>query len=302
MLQRFRHIVHIIIAYISDYLSLLGRPLFYQLQFQHFGNDFDYSIRNRKLCLLGNGPSFSLIEKHLDQLKDFDFCAVNLSVNTDLFFKLKPKMLVMVDMLFWQKPESEHIKKAWDNIQRIDWAIQIFIPYDFPYHIKEAFEKNKNVTVRRYANNSWEPETKYANRIKMWLYKKGLVSPNFSNVSLSAIYAAILCGYKEINLLGVEHSWMKDIRVNNCNEVVVVDRHYYGENETVWRNYDGTPIRLIDFLSSQLVTFTGHLYLQEFADYMNVKIFNRTTGSFIDAYEKRTLDTLFDDKEITKDE
>ena len=35
---------------------------------------------------------------------------------------------------------------------------------------------------------------------------------------------------------------------------------------------------------------------------MNVKIFNRTTGSFIDAYEKRTLDTLFDDKEITKDE
>ena len=54
MLQRFRHILHIIIAYISDYLSLLGRPLFYQLQFQHFGNDFDYSIRNRKLCLLGN--------------------------------------------------------------------------------------------------------------------------------------------------------------------------------------------------------------------------------------------------------
>lgn len=302
MLQRFRHIVHIIIAYISDYLSLLGRPLFYQLQFQHFRNDFDNSIRNRKLCLLGNGPSFSLIEKHLSQLKNFDFCAVNLSVNTDLFFKLKPKMLVMVDRLFWQKPESEHIKNAWDNIQRIDWAIQIFIPYDFPYHTKETFEKNKNVTVRRYANNSWEPETKYANRIKMWLYKKGLVSPNFSNVSLSAIYAAILCGYKEINLLGVEHSWMKDIRVNNCNEVVVVDRHYYGENETVWRNYDGTPIRLIDFLSSQLVTFTGHLYLQEFADYMNVKIFNRTTGSFIDAYEKRTLDTLFEDKEITKDE
>ena len=302
MLQRFRHIVHIIIAYISDYLSLLGRPLFYQLQFQHFCNDFDNSIRNRKLCLLGNGPSFSLIEKHLDQLKNFDFCAVNLSVNTDMFFKLKPKMLVMVDMLFWQKPESEHIKKAWDNIQRIDWAIQIFIPYDFPHYIKEIFEKNKNVTVRRYANNSWEPETKYANRIKMWLYKKGLVSPNFSNVSLSAIYAAILCGYKEINLLGVEHSWMKDIRVNNCNEVVVVDRHYYGENETVWRNYDGTPIRLIDFISSQLVTFTGHLYLQEFADYMNVKIFNRTTGSFIDAYEKRTLDNLFEDKEITKDE
>ena len=292
MLQQFRHIIHIIIAYLTDYLSLIGRPLFYQIQFQYFRDDFSHLSKDKKLCLLGNGPSFSLIEENIDKLKDYDFCAVNLSVNTELFFILKPKMLVMVDMIFWKQPELDKIKKAWNNIQRINWDIQVFLPYDFPNSMKNTFEKSKYVKVCRYANNCWDPETHRAKQLKMWLYKKGLVSPNGTNVSIAAIYTSILNGYKEINLLGVEHSWMRDIKVNEKNEVILIDRHYYGDTEHIWCDYDGNPIKLIDFLGSQLVTFTGHLYLQDFANYMNVKIINRTAGSYIDAYEKKSFASL----------
>ena len=295
MIQRIRHFVHIIIINLSDYLSLLYRPLFYQIQFQHFRNDFTHLVKNRKLCLLGNGPSFSLIEENIDKLKGYDFCAVNWSVNTDVFVVLKPKMLVMVDMIFWMQPELEKIKKAWDNIQRIDWDIQIFLPYNFPNNMKKNFEVNKHVKVCRYANNSWEPETKKAKRFKMWLYKKGFISPNGTNVSIAAIYTSILNGYKEINLLGVEHSWMHDIKVTDDNKVVLIDRHYYGDTEHIWCDYDGKPIKLVDFLSSQLATFTGHMYLQDFANYMNVKIINRTEGSYIDAYEKKNFKSLLEE-------
>ena len=292
MLQKIRRIIHFIIVYLSDYLSLLGRPLFYQIQYQHFRNEFTNKEKKNKLCLLGNGPSFSLIEKHLDEFKMFDFCAVNLSVNTDLFFILKPKMLVVVDMIFWKQPELDKIKLFWENIQRINWDIQIFIPYNFPSEMKNTLVKNQNITVCRYANNSWEPETKLAKTLKMWLYKKGVVSPNCSNVSIAAIYSAILSGYKEINLLGVEHSWMRDIRVNQNNEVILIDRHYYGNSEQVWRDYDGNPIKLIDFVGSQLVTFTSHMYLKDFAEYMHVKIINRTEDSYIDSYDKKSLQEL----------
>ena len=292
MLQKIRRIIHFIIVYLSDYFSLLGRPLFYQIQYQHFRNEFTDKEKKNKLCLLGNGPSFSLIEKHLDEFKMFDFCAVNLSVNTDLFFILKPKMLVVVDMIFWKQPELDKIKCFWENIQRINWDIQIFFPYDFPSETKKMLEKNQYITVCRYANNSWEPETKTAKTLKMWLYKKGLVSPNCSNVSIAAIYSAILNGYKEINLLGVEHSWMRDIRVNKNNEVILIDRHYYGNSEQVWRDYDGNPIKLIDFVGSQLVTFTSHMYLRDFAEYMHVKIINRTEDSYIDSYDKKSFQEL----------
>ena len=295
MIQKFRHIVHLILAFFSDYLSLLGRPLFYQLQFQHFKCEFNKKIQPKRLCLLGNGPTFNQIEEHLEALKGFDFCAVNLSVNTDIFFRIKPKMFVIVDMIFWQQPEKEVIKECWENIQKIDWDITICIPFNFPTSMKRTFEKNHFVKVRRYSNNVWQPELPMANRLKMWLYKRGWVSPDGTNVSIGAIYASILNGYKEINLLGLEHSWMKDIKVNDKNEVVLINRHYYGDVEHVWRDYEGNPIKLVDFLTSQLQTFTGHLSLRSFADYLgDVRIINRTKGSYIDAYERETFEKMLE--------
>ena len=68
---------------------------------------------------------------------------------------------------------------------------------------------------------------------------------------------------------------MRDIRVNKNNEVILIDRHYYGNSEQVWRDYEGNPIKLIDFVGSQLVTFTSHMYLRAFAEYMHVNIINR---------------------------
>ena len=89
---------------------------------------------------------------------------------------------------------------------------------------------------------------------------------------------------------------MKDIRVNDKNEVVLIDRHYYGDVEHVWLDYEGNPIKLIDFLSSQLVTFTGHLNLKNFADYLgDVKIINRTKDSYIDAYERASFESLLNE-------
>ena len=134
-----------------------------------------------------------------------------------------------------------------------------------------------------------------ANRLKMWLYKKGWVSPDGTNVSIGAIYSSILNGYKEINLLGLEHSWMKDVKVNDKNEVVLINRHYYGDVEHVWRDYEGNPIKLTDFLASQLQTFTSHMDLRSFADYLgDVRIINRTKGSYIDAYERDTFENMLE--------
>ena len=87
MIQKFRHIVHLIVAFLSDYLYLLGRPLFYQLQYQHFRNEFSGKKKTNRLFILGNGPSFNVVEKYLDKIQNTDFLSVNQSINTELFFK-----------------------------------------------------------------------------------------------------------------------------------------------------------------------------------------------------------------------
>ena len=95
--------------------------------------------------------------------------------------------------------------------------------------------------------------------------------------------------------MGLEHSLMKDIKVKAKNDVVLINRHYYGDVEHVWRDYEGNPIKLVDFLTSQLQTFTGHLSLRSFADYLgDVRIINRTKGSYIDAYERETFEKMLE--------
>lgn len=292
MIQKLRHIVHLIIVFFSDYLSLLGRPLFYQLQFQHFHKEIIVKSQNRQLCILGNGPSFSLIIEHFEEMKDIDFCAVNLSVNTDVFFRIKPKLYVIVDMGFWINNSDKRFVYTRENISKIDWDIIIMLPFNCPNSFKIKLEGNPHVKVCRYPNNPWYPELKMAKRLKKWLFKKGLISPNGSNVSIAAVYTALLKGYKDISLIGFELSWMKDIKVNDKNEVVLIDRHYYGDVEHVWLDYEGKPIKLVDFLSSQVTTFTGHMELKQFSDYIGAKIVNRTEGSYIDSYERGSFDEL----------
>lgn len=295
MIQKLRHNVHLIIAFFSDYLNLFGRPLFYQLQYQHFQREIRMQNHSNRLCILGNGPSFSLVSNCIDKLSHVDFCAVNLSINTETFFQIKPKMYVIVDMVFWMHLDKEKkISDAWENVQKVDWDLKIFIPFNFPSSMKKTFERNPYIKVCRYANNPWNPELKSAKKLKLWLYKMGLVSPNGTNVSIAAIYNALLVGYKDITLLGFEHSWMKDIKVNHKNEVVLIDRHYYGDTEHVWVDYEGKPIHLIDFLESQLATFTGHMYLRGFADDLGAKVINRTKDSYIDAYNRGSLEDFIE--------
>ena len=62
----------------------------------------------------------------------------------------------------------------------------------------------------------------------------------------------------------------------------------------VWRNYEGNPIKLVDLLQSLHATFGAHLDLRSFADYLgDVKIINCTEGSYIDAYERGSIEDMF---------
>lgn len=292
MIHKIRHYIHLILAFFSDIWGL-ARPLVYQLQYQRFRNDMPKSAHLKRLCLLGNGPSFNQIAHNVEAFSQYDFCTVNLSINNQVFKDIKPKIHVFVDKGIWLFKDREDIKLCWENIQHIDWNMLLLVPYGCPKWAIQAFEKNPCVKVHKFSNSAWNPELKPFKSLKMWLFKKGLLSPNQSNVTISAIYTSILQGYKSIYLLGVEHSWMRDVRVNNQNEVVLTDRHFYGVKEMVWRDYAGKPIKLIDLLQSLCSTFRAHMDLRHFADYMgDVKIVNCTEGSYIDAYERGSMEDM----------
>ena len=282
-----------VIAFITDIYGLI-KLLFTQIQGQWFCNNFHRtSKKSNKLFILANGPSLSEVYNQLDKVKDVDFCAVNNSILTDFFWEKHPKIYCFTDRGF-HSVDSEEIKSVRNKILEINWPIAICIPYHYPKWFAQHCQKNSYVKVYRYNTSPWSPELKIFKSLRMYFYAHGLCAPNCSNVIVAAIYSSILLGYKSIYLFGVEHSWMRDVRVNEKNEVVLVDRHYYGEKERVWVDYNGNPIKISDLCESLSSTFHSYYDLEEFSKYIGaVKIINCTKGSYIDAFERGEISELY---------
>lgn len=293
MIQKFRHVVHITIAFFTDLFGLC-KALFYQLQRQHFRREIRREVHERPLFILANGPSLSQVLDNICEVKDVDFCMVNLSILTDIFWVLKPKMLVMTDMSLYVHKDRDFSIKFRNELQKVNWAMEYCVPFHYPNWIIKEFKRNPYIKVSRYTTQPWSPELSFYKKLRFWLYEKGLIAPNCSNVLIATIYVSILKGYKQIYLFGADHSWIKDVYVNDKNQVVHADKHFYGNEEHVWLDYQGNPIKLADLLESNLSTFRNHQNLREFADYLgDVKIVNCTEGSYIDAYERGKLEDYF---------
>ncbi len=287
-----RQIIHKFIAFLTDIYDLF-RALSFQFQNQFFKNEIKREDTDKRLFILGNGASLKSIVDRFDEFKDSDFCVVNFSINTEIFWKIKPKMYVLTDRVYYLFKDREDTRTVREKMQMVNWPMGLYIPYHFPKWIVEGFKQNRNITVCRYNTSPWKPELKLFSKLKYWLYSKGVIAPACTNIIVAAIYTSILKGYKQIYLLGAEHSWMHDVKLNDKNEVVLTEKHYYGTYDRIWVDYDGNPIKITDLLESLLSTFTSYQYLEEFSKYLgNIKIINCTEGSYIDAFERMKIDKV----------
>ena len=116
--------------------------------------------------------------------------------------------------------------------------------------------------------------------------------PTESTVVSTAIWVAILEGYSEIELYGVENNQFKDLQVGDDNTVYITERHFDGERlNTIKRDYDGKSAPIHYFLNTVCGMLRSHYILNQFADYMGIKVYNGTSGSMIDSYiRKKTLE------------
>ena len=218
---KLRHYIHLFLSIFTDLYGLV-HALFAQIQGQWFRNEFrSQKEKENHLCILGNGKSLSLVVDNLEHLKNYDFCVVNNSITTELFWKIKPKMYVFTDRDYHQI-DREDIVEVRTKILEIDWPIGIYVPYHYPKWFTLHCEQNPNVTVFHYNTQQWHPELWLFKKLRMYLFRHGLAAPHCTNVVVAATYSSLLMRYKDIFLLGTEHSWMRDVHVNDRNEVILL--------------------------------------------------------------------------------
>lgn len=254
-------------------------------------------VREGDSCIiLANGPSLNRsIAEHPDFLAGRDLLAVNLFANTTYFVELKPQMYVINAPELWAKDAMQSCKdtarEVFTNlVTRTSWRMVLCVPV-FARKDKawrEWMATNPNIRVGFY-NTTPVEGFGWFNRL---LYRTGCGMPRPHNVLVPSLMVTIAAGYKSIFLMGVDHSWLKDLWVTDSNEVLLTQKHFYDEKtaRALPMNKKGVGERRLDeILHKFMLSFRAYFEIDEYAVGRGVRIVNLTPGSYIDAFERQKL-------------
>jgi hypothetical protein len=246
----------------------------------------DVKSYSENCVILCNGPSLNQsINDEYNFIANHTKIVVNFSPCSSLFWDLKPEFLVLVDPSFWVDNISHQLKEKINelnkNLIRVDWSLKIIMP-NFAKdknHILSSVKKD-NIEII-YINSAQSNKVDLQDRLID--YKVNKSSPLFQSVSVAALYFAINIGFKKIYLFGYDHDWIKNMKINEKNQIVFRDNHYYDNSEKESEVINST------LLEEYKAQYQLHLSYQELSKYekeMGVKVFNCTKNSMLDSFER----------------
>ncbi|MDE6535527.1 MAG: hypothetical protein K2K82_05890 [Muribaculaceae bacterium] len=244
---------------------------------------FKPSERTNPLIILGNGPSLNqTLAESAEALAATPLMAVNFFANTPLFHELKPEFYVLADPHFFRNASDPNVRKLMENIETADWPMTLFVPFE-----AKPMIANKNIRIQRFPLKAMEGPGRF--RRLMFSLRLGMPRPR--NVLIPSIMIGIWLGFKEIYICGADHTWIKTLSVNDRNEVISVQPHFYKEDdrELERQRVDYLSIPLHQILESQSIAFRAYHTIQDYASRRDINIYNATPGSFIDAFTRKQL-------------
>ena len=240
-----------------------------------------------QLIILGNGPSLRTnLSNDLDLLRSADTLAVNFAANTPEFSEIQPTYYLLADPHFFDKAgDDPNVGRLIENLNSITFPMTLFVPAGA--RKADSYFHNHNLTVKHFSFTAVEGYTWFENA--MMNSHRGMPRPR--NVLIPSIMVGIWLGYKEIYLLGADHSWLKTLSVNDRNEVVSIQPHFYKEDSREQQRVNEVYVnrQLHEVLESMMIAFKSYHRIREYADRCGTQIFNSTPGSMIDAFERASL-------------
>lgn len=246
---------------------------------------------SQQCIILGNGPSLKeALQSEMEIYRKHPLISVNFFAATQEFSLLKPVYHVLHDPAFFMLKNRADITGIFDNFKKVDWELTLFIPY--------LYRKNKSV-VELKENSKLKISfynytvVKGFEALSFPLYKKNLAMPQVYNVLGASIFLAINIGYKTIWIKGADHSWFKEMSVDEENRLYVEDKHFYdkGKSPYVFMKdpYTNKNIRVGDLFMSLHLVFDSYYLLDRYAKSCGKNVFNASEFSYIDAFERKPL-------------
>ena len=271
-------------------------PLYISRIKEYRKSDIPFNLhKGEKAMVFGNAPSLELLiekyhNKEIEVTSDSFF--VNCSPLNEFFFEVKPKHFFLSDYIFSRDGEwTPRNRLMYETLQnRVDWDLTIYITRLNRKECQQLVDymniKNPHISYKFiYKRSCDEFESSLRNR----LYKTGYFMPMEGTVVNTALWIAILEGYSEVELYGVDTDQFKNLFVSDDNTLYIVDRHYYdGEQKyPVKSDTDRRSLRTFEFLDAYMGMLKSYYLLSVFASYMGTKVYNCSPGSMIDSFDRK---------------
>ena len=254
---------------------------------KHWSKDFVYSRQQDIVVhVLGNGPSLTA-SLHLIKKED-RVAMVNFAILTDLFFQLKPSYLCLADPVFFKKTGNDDIeqKKAQmvQKMEEINWELCIVVPAGANH--EELVVNTRYVSFKFVNKTPMDYSIKF---MRMFFYKRNISMPLMQNVLVLGLYIGLQQGYKKIYIHGADADLYKKICINQDNEMVARELHYYGHSDLNLSDSKthGFAIGCLHKrLACEVATFRSYVDIASYADYLGISVINASPNSMIDAFER----------------
>lgn len=255
--------------------------------------------KNNACVILGNGPSLIRSIENA-QFEEEDILCVNNFVSSHLYEELRPNIYVVGGTIFFK--EEHTLPKEYIELRdaifkglivKTKWSLILMVPYVAKKSKFFQFCLKQNTLIKPYYYNTTPIEG--LSKFSHLLFSLGLGMPRPHNVLIPSIMNCILLGYKKIYLMGADHSWLSEISVNEKNEALVNQKHFYDENETKpekMQDYINRPRMLHEILHKFYLSFKGYWDIKAYAQKKGVTIYNCSETSMIDAFERKPFTEL----------
>jgi hypothetical protein len=250
---------------------------------------------NQESLIIGNGTSFKhFIYNHQEFIKNKICFCVNSFVESEYYELVKPSYYIFADPVYWNPNCSVKLKTLVDRIYKeletkTAWPITLLLPtYAKTWNwFNNLPDRNKNISIAYYNIVTCDEQRSD----KFELYKNNKAMPVAQTVLVSAIFISINLGFKTNYVIGGDLSLHEGIYVDKNNIVCYTDKHFYdnepSESMPFWKDAEHTTVwRMDEIFMAFSRMFKGFRELENYSNFLNVKIYNLSISSYIDSFEK----------------
>lgn len=289
-------------SYIKTILKLFLPPIFRQIRgilkkkSKFFSSIHKHKKKSNTIFIFGNGPSIKeQLEEYCDILSSYPCICVNYFVSTEYYEKIKPSIYVLMDPnIFTGIVHDNYIEKLellWKNLfEKTTWNMDIIVPSQFRNHARLK-QLKKNLRINVLFCNMLDCSMYLSKKSMFELFNKNKLAAPAQTVINTAIFLAIFWRYKNIILLGADTSWHEEIKVDQKTNILYIDDKHFYDSKTLEKH--DLPTKLHEefyYISKALEIY--HI-LNEYANYNSVSVYNASKISWIDAFERKSLEEIF---------